>query len=183
MSGLSRFSAGGLALLFLFAVAPVLAEEDAESPEARRARMLETYDADGDGQLSGPERESMRAARREQRGGAGGFHAKADTDGDGKVSDEERKIFRESRAAKAKERHAERLKAFDADGDGQLSEDERAAMRAKRGGKRGEHHKRMIERFDTDGDGSLSDEERAAAREQMRRKRTKRGAEGGPGQP
>lgn len=167
-----------VALLFLVATGaePAVAQDDAESSGERRARLLKVYDADGDGQLSGPEREALRAARREERNRSGGPLAGADTDGDGKVSDEERKVFRESRAAEDKARRADRLKAFDTDGDGQLSKEERDAMRAKRGG-RGEHHKRMLERFDADGDGSLSESERAAARGEMRRKR---GNPGGP---
>ena len=81
--------------------------------EDRRARLLEQFDTDGDGQLS----ESERSAARE----AGGWGGRGGEDFEA--------------------RRAEILAEFDLDGDGQLGESERRALREsgmmRRGGRGG----------------------------------------------
>ena len=70
-------AAAAAACALLLAVASLANAQDmSKTWEARRARILDEYDADGDGQLSTPERETLRAALREEResgfGGRGG---------------------------------------------------------------------------------------------------------------
>ena len=108
-------------------------------PDGKRAerqqKMLEKFDADGDGALSDTEKETAkeafqakRAEHREKK-----MLKHFDEDGDGLLSDSEQ--------AAAKEAHEKRLAKFDADGDGELSREEhkaaREAMKGKRGGKKG----------------------------------------------
>lgn len=90
----------------------------AAQSDDRRARMLERFDTDGDGQLS----DSERVAAREARGQNG------------------------RRGADSEARRAEILGEFDADGDGQLNESERQALREsgkyRRGGRGGPEGRR-----------------------------------------
>ena len=115
-------------------------------------KLIEKFDADGDGKLSESEREEAKKAHRER------MLAEHDKDGDGTLSDEERAAAKEAYHAKMK---AERIARFDKDGDGELSEAEREAAKDAHKSKMKE---RMLKRFDEDGDGQLSEEERAAAK-------------------
>ncbi|MEM9529497.1 MAG: hypothetical protein AAGA23_01125 [Pseudomonadota bacterium] len=94
----------------------------AAQSDDRRARMLERFDTDGDGQLSESEREAAREAAREARGQNG------------------------RRGGDFEARRAEILGEFDTDGDGQLNETEREALREsgkfRRGGRGGPEGRR-----------------------------------------
>ena len=142
--------------------------ERAEPDDDVRQRMLDRFDADGDGTISPEERQEAFRAMRER--AMRDTAERADTDGDGKVSDEERAEMRREQAGPWKEALDEWVKAdFDADGDGELNEEETASRKAFE--KRlQDFGKEMRLRFDDrDGDGKISDEERQAAREQNRK--------------
>ena len=152
-------------------------------------KMLEKFDADGDGTLSAQEKETFRESMRNRRGIDKAARKQArlerfDTDGDGVLSVEERKAFRGDNQGKGKMRNRKadgksrkrgkqlspearqkRLERFDADGDGVLSDDEKSAARAAMKERRADKRQKMLERFDADGDGQISDEEREAARQ------------------
>lgn len=88
-----------------------------------RAKLLERFDANGDGQLDESERatakaafEAKRAERKQQ------VLEKFDTNGDGRLSDGEKATAKEAAKAKVKEH-------FDANGDGTLDAAERRARR------------------------------------------------------
>jgi len=108
---------------------------DGKRPEMHK-KMLERFDADGDGTLSEAERATAKEARKSKME----KHRKKmvlkhfDEDGDGTLSETER-----AAAKKAKER---RLEKFDKDGDGELSREEhkaarKAMKRQKQGKKKG----------------------------------------------
>jgi Ca2+-binding EF-hand superfamily protein len=148
-------------------------------PEARE-RVLEQFDADGDGQLNEAERQAARAgfeARRAEKRAE--LLERFDADGDGELNETERAAAREEIGPGLKERFGGRhgrhhggrdgerheafrrhmLERFDTDGDGTLSEAERAEARAFAQQKKAE----LVEQFDADGDGRLTGEERRAA--------------------
>jgi len=110
----------------------------------KKAKMMEKFDTNGDGELSEEERAAAKAemeARRDERRAEmekkrAEFLGKYDTDGDGELSEEERKAAREARKA-------EMLAKYDKNGDGELSEGERNQMRKDFEGKRpgGKHRK------------------------------------------
>ena len=100
--------------------------------EAKRARLIEAFDEDGDGQLSEEERllarrtiEEERAAEREIRDAE--MIERFDTDNDGELSREEKRNARETFRA---EREAEMIERFDSNEDGELSDEEVEAMKA-----------------------------------------------------
>ena len=96
------------------------------SPEMRQ-KMLEKYDADGDGKLSDEERATAKAEMQGKREAMQSqMLEKYDTDGDGKLSDEEKQAAKADREAK----RAEMLEKYDTDGDGKLNESEREAAKA-----------------------------------------------------
>ncbi|QBG48573.1 hypothetical protein EGM51_14610 [Verrucomicrobia bacterium S94] len=112
---------------------------EAQRPGGQRPNfeeMLKKYDADGDGQLSETERETMRSEMR-QRGGQRGERG-------------ERPNFEEM------------LKKYDADGDGKLNETERETMRSEMRQRGGQGRRgpggtaAMLKKYDTDGSGELS---------------------------
>jgi hypothetical protein len=80
----------------------------------RGPRMMERFDANGDGQLDDAERQAMRAARDARRAE---MRQKLDTNRDGTVDEAERTAFRQARMA-------ERFATLDTNGDGVLSLDE-----------------------------------------------------------
>lgn len=80
-----------------------------------RERILQKFDTDNDGRLTGAEREAFREAMKARRGGEGRQGA---------------------RRGANPERRAGILKRFDTDGDGVLSEQERQALRKAKGKRR-----------------------------------------------
>jgi hypothetical protein len=116
-----------IAALNLFGLGlPALADDLSTDPGGRRADILDAYDANGDGRLTGTELDDFREVRGEQRGEKDRqrldrFDADGDGDGDGdgSLSDDERRTAREDR----------KLRHWDTDGDGALSDDERSAGR------------------------------------------------------
>ncbi len=165
------------------------ADADQEKPEGRRKgppqegprrdRIIEMFDADGDGKLSEEERATAKAAGEARRAEA---LKNYDKDGDGKLSKEERQVMIEDNREK---RQAEILEKYDADGDGKLSEEERAKVREELGPppeKRKEMREKALEKFDADGDGELSEEERATARAEMQKRKGPKGERKGPPQ-
>lgn len=151
-----------------------------------RKQLLEGYDENRDGRLTGPERAKAQEAllagrirRPTSRPARTGWEMpeemvkKHDADGDGKLSDEERRAaWREMQEQRA----AEINRQYDADGDGQLSEEERRAMRREQRRQAEENsplakkgRELLVASFDTDGDGELNEEEEAAAAQYRRR--------------
>lgn len=103
-----------------------------KGPKPGPEKMIERFDADGDGHLNEAERQAMDEAmlkHRDRRGGPSRpsreeIMKRFDADGDGVLSEVEREAMRTER-----ERiREENSKRFDADGDGQLSEAERKTM-------------------------------------------------------
>ena len=104
-------------------------------PPKLREKLLEKFDANGDGHLDETERaaaksamQAKRAERKQQ------ILAEFDVDGDGQLNAEEKAAAKEAFKAKMKER-------FDENGDGELDEDERRAMKRAM-----QHRKRMRHR-------------------------------------
>lgn len=71
--------------------AGAIAEDEASTPEARKARALERFDKDGDGELGPSEKRAVKKAWRAKQ------KKRWDTDGDGKLSREERIAGRKAR--------------------------------------------------------------------------------------
>mgnify|MGYP001549693986 CR=1 FL=1 len=98
--------------------------------EEMKAKLLEKFDTDGDGQLSETERQAAKAAREAK------MLEKFDANGDGVLSDDEKpqrgRGRRHGRSGNREEMKAKLLEKFDTDGDGQLSETERQAAKAAR---------------------------------------------------
>ncbi|NIA22396.1 MAG: hypothetical protein GWP05_10635, partial [Anaerolineaceae bacterium] len=108
---LHRIAATLLALGLLATTA--LAQDEAQGQQRRRRRrqlppqvrkkILEKFDANGDGELSQEERQAARKA----------LFEKIDTDGDGKLSDEERQAARQEFRQRMGERRKKMLEKFD----------------------------------------------------------------------
>ena len=113
----------GSALAFTLVIA-VAAQEGQQHSHKRKhfrlrhpalhKKLLEKFDADGDGRLNEEERQAVRAAAKERK------LEHFDTDGDGALSEAEREAMREA----IQER---RLEHVDRNGDGEISPRERAA--------------------------------------------------------
>ncbi len=121
---------------------------------------LDEFDADGDGILSGEEREAMRRAIRDE------MMAKMDLDGDGEISRDERIAARQKRFEQSPWGQ-DLMREFDADGNGVLDDDEQAAMESRMEAQRAQRRQEQLARWDRDGDGELSGDERRAQRDQM----------------
>jgi Ca2+-binding EF-hand superfamily protein len=181
-----------IATLMVLGATPALAQAD-DDWEARKARLLEKYDSDGDGQLS---REELSQAREEMQRSRIRRDPWAE---DGKGPDRRRGQpgpgARQGRQPRLDRRAI--LERFDEDGDGQLDEQERrqarramqrrqAQRRPGQGqapgarGQRGQRPTReeLFRRFDTDGDGQLDEQERQRLRQEVQRHRARRGGQG-----
>ena len=113
-------------LAALIAFSPAVAAADGDRRAERKQRLIERFDADGDGRLTGAEKKRakkakklrkrrLRAARRFDR-----IVARLDANGDGLVGPDE-----------AGDRF-ERLQRFDTNGDGWVTRDELTAKRKRR---------------------------------------------------
>ncbi len=127
--------------------------EGQDNHPSRRARILETFDLDGDGVLDDSEKQALKEARtacRER--GKDRRHGKRqamleqfDVNGDGTLDESERTAAREARKAKI-------LQRFDTNGDGTLDADEKKSARkarrhrhrARHGHQDGESRKRPV---------------------------------------
>ena len=91
-----RSSLNTLATALLLSAAPVaaMAGDELESREDRRARLMEQFDSDGDGELSPEERGAAREQRSQRR------LERFDGDGDGRLSPQERERARAERPDK-----------------------------------------------------------------------------------
>ena len=159
-----------------------------------KARMLEQFDADGDGELSSDEREAAKAFMQERKAEhKARLREECDANGDGVLSADERperargegRRGKEGRHGKGrggkehrgKHMHKQALELFDVDGDGELNENEKANAKAFHEQRKAEKKAEMLERFDTDSDGQLSQDEREQAKAAHRERRAARKAE------
>lgn len=142
-------------------------------PGVIKQKLLEKFDANGDGNLTGQELQNAQAALQKQFGGglngAGvnleELKKKFDRDGDGKLSPEE-KAAAMAAFQKAKA-NGGGLPGGDLPGSpasGGLGDEK--SMEGKARGREA-----MIKRFDKDGDGKLSDEEKAEAQKVLKGKK------------
>ncbi|MCA9229045.1 MAG: EF-hand domain-containing protein [Planctomycetales bacterium] len=116
-------------MLLAVLVGPVRAEDDADKPAgdrpdrgAFRQKMIEEFDADGDGKLSDEERETAREAMRERRG-QDGFQGKR-KGGKDRPKKGPGNGFRGGKDRPGPPDPNKLFELFDADGDDQLSRDE-----------------------------------------------------------
>ncbi len=143
------------------------------SPE-QRAELLERFDTDHSGDLSGTERDAAMDVKRAE------ILQRFDADGNGELDQPERQAARAEmgdrpRGRRGHAQHGRRggqmrermIERFDADGNGELDEAERNT--AREAGR--ERRQQIIEQFDANGDQRLDREERRAAREAMRAKK------------
>ena len=129
---ITLIAAGSATCIFADSPAP---RNGTGRPEVR-AKLLERFDADGDGTLSKEERLAARKAHQkitaQRQARRHKMIERFDTDGDGTLCEAERVAAREARqqvAAQRQTRRQEMLIKFDADGDGTLSVEERIALR------------------------------------------------------
>lgn len=151
-AGLTAFSFGAVALT---ATAVAQRGPGGEGDRQMRGeRMVERFDANGDGDISKEEIETVRAQE----------FAAADTNGDGALTLEEVQAHQEAKRA---ERRAQRQQAMfdrlDTDGNGVLTEDEFGPREMER-----------FDRIDSNDDGVISEAEREAAAENRRGRRGQR---------
>ena len=167
-----RYSLVILGAVVSVAIGTAQAEPDGR-PCGLRQKMLEKFDADGDGVLNEAERQSARQGRAQK------MIEEFDTDSDGKLDEDELVAALEKgphggrghrRGPRFGPMHGHMppglIGKFDTDGDGKLSEEERdAAHKAMQ-----QRRQQFLEKFDTDKDGALSKEEREAVRKTMAEK-------------
>lgn len=128
---------------------------DAMLNSPRGQRLLDEFDADGDGMLDETERQALRdqqareALEREQR-----RLDQYDTDGDGELSRAEQQAARDERNRQRQDRMRQMSEEFDRDGDGDLNADERTdawqTLRERR------EIDAFIGRYDSNGDGQIT---------------------------
>ncbi|MCC5822518.1 MAG: EF-hand domain-containing protein [Phycisphaerales bacterium] len=124
-----------------------------ESPMGRR--LLDRFDADGDGILSEEERQALQEEIQNRRDRwEARMIERYDRDGDGVLSERERRAMMRDQQ-RQRERQMQRMLAeFDRDGDGELDADERAlawqTMRERR------EIDAFVRRFDSTGDGRIT---------------------------
>lgn len=128
---------------------------DAVLASGRGQRLLDQFDADGDGMLDPSERQTMREeqARREQERQQRMLE-RYDTDGDGELSAAEQQARRDEQNRQRREQMQRMSEEFDRDGDGDLNADERTdawqTMRERR------EIDAFIGRYDSNGDGQIT---------------------------
>ena len=170
---------GSLGAVSILAFAGFLRAEDAPkpgegalSPEQLRKQLLEKFDANGDGNLTGDELLKARNAAFKQFGAAAGpagasfddFKKKFDRDGDGELNPQERA------AAMAAFQKARAGGGGPAAGGIPAGGGVGEAQAAGEGGKsRG--RSQLVKRFDRDGDGKLSEDEKAEAQKALKAKK------------
>lgn len=128
---------------------------DAMLSSPRGRRLLEEFDADGDGMLGESERQALRdeqarrEAERERR-----MLDRYDTDGDGVLSPEEELARRDEQSRQRRERMEQMAAEFDRDGDGELNADEQANARQTLRERR--EIDSFVGRYDSNGDGRIT---------------------------
>ncbi len=145
-----------IALVVLTGAASAAFAQASDGP-GRERMSFETFDTDGDGQITQAEVDAHRQAR----------FAEVDTDGDNQVSRDE---FLSHSARQAGDRAGRMFDRLDADGDGLLSRD-LAEQRAP--------GRDIVTRLDTDGDGAVSEAEFEEMRDRMAERRGGKGRHGG----
>jgi Ca2+-binding EF-hand superfamily protein len=189
----------GVLAAFVVAFCGVLRAEDAPgvnnaapNPEQLKKQLLEKFDANGDGNLTGQELLNAQQAMIKQfgtGGGAGGFNfdefkKKFDRDGDGQLSPQEQAAaiaaFKKARASGG---GAPATGVLPGGGAGALPGGIPAGGGfggPAAGGEGGKVRGReaMIKRFDRNGDGKLSDDEKAEAQKALKAKKGERPAAG-----
>ncbi len=138
-----------------------------EQKAAMKAKFMERFDTDKDGQISDAEKEAIKAqfeARHAERKAR--FMEKFDTDKDGQISDAEKEAIKAEFGKCGPRRHGKCGRKGPHHGKccgprPELSDEQKAAMKAKFEARRAE----MLAKFDADKDGKLSCDERKAARE------------------
>ncbi len=102
---------------------------------SRRVKILERFDADGDGKLNQQERTAARESRRAK------VLEHFDTNGDGVIDASEKEAIKKARKQRRGKRRERFLKQFDANGDGVLDDDEKKTARKAR-----RHHRKAGQR-------------------------------------
>jgi len=145
--------------------------------EARRARIMARYDANGDGRLGPAERQQLKDDL-QARGGGFAFrfgvlhrlHALKrlrwvfDTNHDGALSTDERVAMRDALEARCERLRANVLARFDANGNGTLEDPEKQAAKDALRARLQALRAQVLSRYDANGDGALDDTERAQLR-------------------
>jgi hypothetical protein len=128
-----KLGAAALLLVMGTGVGVAVAEPDG-AWKARKAELVQKYDANKDGQLDDAERQALRQEMKAHRQAMRQEKLQRfDANKDGRLDDTERQVMRD-------EHVTERFKAMDSNGDGVLSLDEFKAGAPQRGfGRRGWH--------------------------------------------
>lgn len=153
--------------------------EKGEKGEGQRmAEKLKEFDANGDGELSEQEKQTLRVAFAQRIRNdpelQGKVLEKYDLNKNEKLDDDEQAAMEgemKARVEGLKKLNEHMLKRFDADGDGKLNEAERAQAEAGRKQFEGRMREAALKHYDADGDGKLSAAEEAKAREDGQKRR------------
>ncbi len=180
-------------LIALFAAMPLVAQECPQKPccapqkpcgmkmqrpqltEEQKAEMkakfMEKFDADKDGQISDAEKEAIKAEMKAK------FMEKFDADKDGQLSDAEKEAAKaefQKRGPKFGKRGHRRPGCCGKRGPKgqrpQLTEEQKAEMKAKFEARKAEMKAKFMEKFDADKDGQLSDAEKEAAKAEFQKR-------------
>ncbi len=137
---------------------------------AMRAQVRDTYDADGDGELSDEERAKLQedfgqSPRRRLRWARHHRFNRVkwiyDADGSGDLDDDERAQLRADLNARCENRMAYLLENFDADDNGELDEAEWTAVREELRARVQARRQQALDEFDSNHNGTLEQGERA----------------------
>jgi hypothetical protein len=163
-----------------------VAEVDACSLEAIRARITDRFDTNANGNVDPDEQADMSSHfGGDHQGNMRGHHGRRgrghhrglghhklrrlkwiyDTDNSGDLSDTERAVLEGDLVTRCENKEAYMLATYDTDADGTLSEEELVAASAAREAEREARHAERLALRDTDGDGEVSQTEREAARD------------------